>query len=124
MTFKGLHSVETGSSTVHNYETLSGLRFALYTSTDVPNSKASDVTGSSSSKQLNQHRYVQDVLKHIYSNIWVECVVRSPMYKPGEILAVGERQTTTKAGEEKFDIATTNFEAVLDKYLISLSWFN
>ena len=36
----GLHSVKTGASTLHNYETASGLRFALYTAptTGNPNS--------------------------------------------------------------------------------------
>jgi len=121
-----LQSVETGAATVHNYETISGLRFALYTSIDVPNSKKSSTTTTPAtpkhSSSDDKKRYVHDTLRHIFSEIWVECVVRSPMYKPGLILAVGERQST-KVGEEKFDIATTNFEKQLDQYLTSLSWF-
>jgi len=121
-----LQSVETGAATVHNYETISGLRFALYTSINVPNSKTSALSPGnkhSSSAASDDSKYVHDALRHVYANIWVECVVRSPMYKPGLILAVGEKQSTKVGGEEKFDIATTNFEKQLDQYLTSLSWF-
>lgn len=97
-----LHSVKTGSSTVHNFETLNGLRFTLYTSNDVPTTI--DSTSPSDATVIS----ARDVLKHIYSNIYVEQVVRSPLY--------------TTDGKD-FDINHTNFERDLDSYMKSIPWF-
>jgi len=116
----GISSVQTGASTVHNYETVSGLRFALYTSTNVPNSRTSlSHTSTSGSNRILV--CADDALIYIYTNLWLEYVVRSPMYKPGRVLAVGEQQVPE--GDKKFDITTTNFERKLDDYITSLSWF-
>lgn len=101
-TLPSLHSVKTGSSTVHNFETLNGLRFTLYTSNDVPTTI--DSTSPTDATVIS----ARDVLKHIYSNIYVEQVVRSPLY--------------TTDGKD-FDINHTNFERDLDSYMKSIPWF-
>lgn len=126
---KSLQSIQTASATVHTYETLSGLRFALYTSNDVPTCKLSERTvrgavdtmltsssataaaAATSSALESKTSFGRDALVHIYSNIWVECVVRSPMY-------VGN------SGDAMVEcIKSTSFEKELDSYLSSLYWF-
>jgi len=89
----GLHSVRTGAGTLHNFETISGIRFALYTSNTSDQSQAA----------------IRSALKHIYTNIWVDCVVRSPLYK--------------SSMEGTMDVSSTNFEATLDAYLQGMTWF-
>ena len=61
----------------------------------------------------------QTALKYIYSDIWVECVVRSPLYRPEDI------QVDTVEGSKsgRFDIKSTNFESKLDAYLATMPWF-
>lgn len=86
-----VHSVQTGASTIHNYETSSGLRVAMYMNT------ASGPTEGSS---------IRNALEHIYTELWVQCVVRSPLYRPTEP-----------------NIGATNFEQKLDEYLSSYAWF-
>lgn len=103
-----LHSVKTGSSTVHNFETLNGLRFTLYTSNDVPTSNSGRSASDSSAPGDTTVVSARDVLKHIYSNIYVEQVVRSPLY-------------TSDGGD--FHISHTNFERDLDSYMKSIPWF-
>jgi hypothetical protein len=76
---------------------------------------------------------VKQVLQHIYSNIWVECVIRSPLYRPGELIVGGGEETGSNAnggkggniisGQGTFDIRSTNFERKLDAYLASQAWF-
>ncbi len=64
----------------------------------------------------------QTALKYIYSEIWVECVVRSPLYRPEEIQvdpALEGKENPTG----RFDIKSTNFESKLDAYLASMPWF-
>lgn len=63
----------------------------------------------------------QTALKHIYSEIWVECVVRSPLYRPEDIQGDPLEGRDNNAG--RFDIKSTNFEAKLDSYLKSMPWF-
>mmetsp|Transcript_3992 Transcript_3992/g.5748 ORF Transcript_3992/g.5748 Transcript_3992/m.5748 type:complete len:156 (+) Transcript_3992:123-590(+) len=89
----GLHSVRTGAGTVHNYETLSGLRFALYTD---------------NSKQGNGPA-IRSSLKHIYTKLWVECVIRSPLH--------------SASTDSVMNVSSTNFEPQLDAYLRSMTWF-
>mmetsp|Transcript_1323 Transcript_1323/g.1842 ORF Transcript_1323/g.1842 Transcript_1323/m.1842 type:complete len:158 (-) Transcript_1323:1205-1678(-) len=91
----GLHSVRTGASTLHMYETANGLRFVLYTDNG---SKGQD--GPS----------IRSALRHIYTEIWVDSVVRSPLYRcPDD-------------NSKQFDISSTNFEGRLDAYLGSMPW--
>jgi hypothetical protein len=98
---KALQSVRTGSTTVHTFETISGLRLALYTSNDVPSSNTSERT------EYAETIFARDVLRHVYANLWVECVIRSPMY----------------VGSGGIDVKTTTFERDLDSYLSALPWF-
>lgn len=87
--FVGLHSVRTSAGTLHNYETISGMRFALYTNNNTEGSPS-----------------IRTALKYIYTELWVELVVRSPLYRVGEV-----------------DVKSTNFEQKLDAYLGSMPWF-
>lgn len=86
-----LHSVQTGASTIHNYEANSGMRVAVYMS-----SRSSAAEGES----------IRKALEHVYIELWVQCVIRSPLYRPTEP-----------------NIAATNFEQKLDDYLASQPWF-
>ena len=86
-----LQSVQTGASTIHNYETNSGMRVAVYMT-----SSSSPAEGAS----------IRAALEHSYTELWVQCVVRSPLYRPTEP-----------------NIAATNFEQQLDHYLVSQPWF-
>jgi len=63
----------------------------------------------------------QTALKYIYSEIWVECVVRSPLYRPEDIQVDPLEGRDNNAG--RFDIKSTNFEVKLDAYLSSMPWF-
>mmetsp|Transcript_11090 Transcript_11090/g.13768 ORF Transcript_11090/g.13768 Transcript_11090/m.13768 type:complete len:181 (+) Transcript_11090:197-739(+) len=111
---QSLHSVRTGASTLHTFDTISGLKFVMYTDNNVPSGN------------------VRDVLRHVYSHIWVETVVRSPLYRPGEIIPPEDAAAATGGGERndgtilpvgKFEIRSTNFEKRLDEYLMSMSFF-
>jgi hypothetical protein len=88
----GLHSVKTGASTLHSYETTSGLRFALY------------VTNDSSS--IDNSASIRTALQHIYEELWIQCVIRSPLYTP-----------------TKPNVESTNFEQKLAAFLKPQSWF-
>lgn len=121
-----LHSVKTGAGTLHCYETISGIRIALYTN----NNPVMNTLGARNKGE--QPTSFQTALKYIYSEIWVECVVRSPLYRPQDIqvdpLPPQQQQQTageSTAGDEsgKFDIKATNFESRLDAYLQSMPWF-
>jgi hypothetical protein len=109
-------SVRTGAATLHNYETRSGLRFAMYTNNDVPQT----FVGKSAEAKYPS---VRDALQYIYSEIWVECVVRSPLYRPGELVVPG-KSNHILAMKGKLDISSTNFERKLDAYLSSMPWFD
>jgi len=86
-----LHSVQTGASTIHNYEANSGLRVAVYMAT--------------SSNPVEGHA-IRQALEHVYTELWVQCVIRSPLYRPTE-----------------GNISATNFEQKLDEYLSQQPWF-
>eukprot|EP00560_Eucampia_antarctica_P006378 CAMPEP_0197827962 /NCGR_PEP_ID=MMETSP1437-20131217/4628_1 /TAXON_ID=49252 ORGANISM="Eucampia antarctica, Strain CCMP1452" /NCGR_SAMPLE_ID=MMETSP1437 /ASSEMBLY_ACC=CAM_ASM_001096 /LENGTH=156 /DNA_ID=CAMNT_0043429005 /DNA_START=39 /DNA_END=506 /DNA_ORIENTATION=- len=82
-----LDSIQTGASTVHNYETLSGMRFAIYTKNNYqsnnnnPNntttSRKHSITGSGSSSTHglkeeggDDGSSIHKALRHIYSDLW------------------------------------------------------
>ena len=67
---KDLHSVRTAASTLYNYESNSGLRFALYVTDD-----AALTTHAASIRQA---------LEFIYNDIYINFVTRSPLYRPKE----------------------------------------
>lgn len=123
-----LHSVKTGAGTLHCYETISGIRIALY----VNNNPMMNTLGTPAvmarkgeSTQQNNTSF-QAALKYIYSEIWVECVVRSPLYRPADIQVdqLPQQQPVESTSEPgKFDIKATNFESRLDQYLQSMPWF-
>jgi hypothetical protein len=85
----GPHSVRTGAITLFNYETTSGLRFVLY------------ATSSTSDKSIRA------ALHHVYNDLWINCVTRSPLYAP----------TSPNVQE-------TNFEEKLDDFLRAQAWFD
>jgi hypothetical protein len=91
----GLHSVRTGASTLYNYETVSGLRFALY------------VTGESTTNPSVQHASsIRQALGHVYHTLWIQSVTRSPLYRP-----------------TRPNVSATNFEQAVDAYLANQPWF-
>jgi trafficking protein particle complex subunit 1 len=114
-----LHLVKTGASTLYHFETVSGLKFALYTTPEtsyqnpnftapaagqaVPMVSAQQKEGMTNQAMTDS---IRDALRHIYEHIWVTFVVRSPMY----------RATNP-------DVSSTNFEASLDNYLKGMAWF-
>lgn len=103
-----LQMVKTGSATLYNYETVSGLRFVLYTT---PETSYSTTASTEVEEQMGMTSpavtaNIRAALKHIYEHIWVTFVIRSPMYKPYDP-----------------DIKSTNFEASLDSYLKGMAWF-
>ena len=116
----GLHSVRTGASTLHTYETNSGLRLCIFLtnqnhhpSTGSNSEYGGTSTSSSNDKLIQQQqaavvsgKVVRAALHYIYHELWIQCVTRSPMYTP----------TTPNVME-------TNFESKLDSYLKTQSWF-
>jgi len=88
----GLHSVQTGKCTLYQYETASGLRFALYCTADGNNS--------------NQHKVIRTALAHVYNELWIQCVTRSPLYTPTQP-----------------NVMETNFEYSLDAFLKAQPWY-
>lgn len=100
-----LNCVQIGAATLHSFETRSGLRFALYTSNDVPSTKQS----TRPTKYDRGTTTARDALRHIYSNIWVENVVRSPLYNSQNLI-------------EDDIVSSTLFESKLDQYISSLPW--
>jgi len=87
---KGLHTVRTGGSVLYNFETASGLKFALYT-TSMPQSS---------------DKAVREALNYVYNQLWMQCVIRSPLYNPIDP-----------------NVSATNFEKTLDGYFSSQPWF-
>ncbi|KAL3815442.1 hypothetical protein ACHAXA_009187, partial [Cyclostephanos tholiformis] len=115
-----LHSVKTGAGTLHCYETISGLRIALYTNNN-PVMNTLPGGARAAGGEINSKTSFQTALKHIYSEIWVECVVRSPLYRPEDIQVDPPEGRVKFPG--RFDIKCTNFELKLDEYLKSMPWF-
>eukprot|EP00980_Cylindrotheca_fusiformis_P000598 scaffold154_cov129-Cylindrotheca_fusiformis.AAC.15 len=112
-----LKMVKTGSSSLYNFETVSGLRFVLYTTPETSYSTtdatAQTPAGSSSGTANGEGMTspavtdnIQAALKHIYEHIWVTFVIRSPMYQP-----------------DNPNVEVTNFESSLDTYLKGMTWF-
>jgi hypothetical protein len=117
-----LQMVKTGSSTLYNYETVSGLRFVLYATPETsyssvdqtaqsPSASSRDQSGALGGKNTGMTSPVvtaniRSALKHVYEHIWVTFVIRSPMYRPHDP-----------------NIGATNFEAILDSYLKGMTWF-
>jgi hypothetical protein len=131
-----LQLVKTGASTLYNYETVSGLRFALFTtpetsyaspsnnpmnhlppnvnappSANMANAQGGGAGGSSTHGSGGMTNpavtdTIRAALQHIFEHIYVMFVIRSPMYRATDP-----------------NIASTNFEASLDNYLKGMPWF-
>ena len=121
---EGLHSVQTGASTLYSYETPSGLRIVLFI-TPTPLTKG-DGRGSGSSggsqlqqqqqqsaaaaaallKQQQRAKSIRMALKHIYHELWMQCVIRSPLYTPTEP-----------------NVQDTNFGQRLEAFLKAQNWY-
>jgi hypothetical protein len=116
VTDTGLHSVRTGASTLHTYETSSGLRLCIYvTNHNLPsglNSAGESTTSHDKMIQQQQPlvavngKVVRAALQYIYHELWIQCVTRSPMYTPTAP-----------------NVLETNFESKLDAYLKAQPWF-
>lgn len=92
----GLQSIQTGASILFQHETNSGLRFALYLTDNVAETAQNHNTAASIRKALEQ----------IYIDLWIPCVIRSPLYRPTEP-----------------NVKETNFEISLDSFLKKQAWF-
>jgi hypothetical protein len=86
-----IHSVKTGASTLYSYETNSGLRFALYMSASSDSADASSI---------------RSALSHVYNELWINCVARSPLYNPISP-----------------NVQETSFEQNVDEYFSAQSWY-
>ena len=86
----GLHSVRTGASTLHTYETSSGLRICIFTtnhtltpghleSSSAANDKNMTTTSVTNLPVVNG-KVVRVALQYIYHELWIQCVTRSPLY--------------------------------------------
>ncbi|GAX24080.1 hypothetical protein FisN_9Hu331 [Fistulifera solaris] len=89
-----IHSVQIGASTLYTLETASGLRFALYL----------DRVGEDESNVQKKASTIRSALQHIYNNLWINQVTRSPLYDPVHP-----------------NVNETGFEQHLDTYLSSFS---
>ncbi len=95
----GLHSVRTGASTLHTYETSSGLRLCIYTTNNQPltpghleSSSANDkVMTTTSIPPVVSGKVVRAALHYMYHELWIQCVTRSPLYTRTSIFAVQSR---------------------------------
>lgn len=101
----GLHSVETGKCTLYQYETASGLRFALYC-TNSNSTGTGDVTSNNNNNITNYNKVIRTALAHMYHELWIQCVTRSPLYTPTEP-----------------NVPDTNFEQSLDAFFKAQPWF-
>lgn len=92
---KSLQKIKTGASTCHCFATTSGLYFCIYLTPP-----------TAANKVPPKDAQVREVLKHIYHEIWIQTVTRSPLYRP-----------TTP------NVQGTNFMPQLDTYLRKQTWF-
>ncbi|KAG7343715.1 sybindin-like family protein [Nitzschia inconspicua] len=60
-------------------------------------------------------------LRHIYEHLWVNLVVRSPLYRPPQ--QQQDQQQSTSTTQPLDFLKATNFEVSLDNYLKGMPWF-
>lgn len=118
----GLHSVQTGASTLYSYETPSGLRLAVFMTPQpmkgLEKSGGGAGGGNTTQQQLQQQQHasllkqqqraksIRLALKHIYHELWIQCVTRSPLYTPTEP-----------------NVEDTNFGQRLEAFLKAQTWY-
>ena len=79
---EGIHMVKTDSYTLHHFQSASGMVFVLNTDVETPD--------------------LYEALKHIYSNIYVECVTRNPLYSYSTDLPIDSPLFLSKVEEYLF----------------------
>jgi trafficking protein particle complex subunit 1 len=91
----GLYSVKTGASTLFCHETTSGLRFALF----VTNTRNTSESNMDANAIVQTGVSIRTALAHIYNELWIQCVIRSPLYRPTVshcfLVFVGRQPITT-----------------------------
>lgn len=119
----GLHSVRTAATTLYNYETNSGLKFALYLTNNptLDQSKSNKLNSDDSSTMSGAaggsggggntvggalDTSVRAALEYIYNELWISCVIQSPLYRPTHP-----------------NVEETNFETKLISFLKAQPWF-
>ena len=108
---KSLRKIQTGASTCHCFSTSSGLYFCLYLT---PSSKKTATSGNSAStnaalankSSMPKDTQARKALEHIYHQLWIQTVTRSPLYQPTDP-----------------NVEATNFIPQLDAYLQKQVWY-
>lgn len=96
----GLQSIRTGAATLHTYESAGGHRLALYVTETADDD---DVDGA---QRRRRAEAIRRALVHIYHELWIQCVVRSPLYRPTAP-----------------NVEDTNFAGELQLYLANQPWY-
>jgi len=81
-TTEGLHVMKTDSYALHHFQSASGMVFVLNTDVETPD--------------------LYEALKYIYSNIYVECVTRNPLYSYNSELPIDSPLFMSKVEEYLF----------------------
>jgi hypothetical protein len=105
----GLQLMRTGAATLHTYESASGHRLALYVTNHTNNSNNNGGTSKSTvDAPVSQQEAasIREALHYIYHDLWIQCVVRSPLYRPTAP-----------------NVEATNFGGKLQVYLASQPWY-
>jgi hypothetical protein len=95
----GLQLMRTGAATLHTFESASGHRLALYVTNGASKSVDSPVSQQEAAS-------IREALHYIYHDLWIQCVVRSPLYRPTAP-----------------NVDATNFGGKLQVYLASQPWY-
>ena len=105
----GLQLMRTGAATLHTYESASGQRLALYVTNHTNNSNNNGGTSKSTvDAPVSQQEAasIREALHYINHDLWIQCVVRSPLYRPTAP-----------------NVEATNFGGKLQVYLASQPWY-
>jgi len=75
---EGLHTVKTNSFKLHHFQSLTGLTFAINTD---PDASGNNFLHIYKSLGIIHRLDLYTSLQHVYSNIFVDCVIRNPLYR-------------------------------------------
>ena len=79
---EGIHTVKTNSFTLHHFQSATGLTFILNSDPEVSgNHQSKQICFNIMSKSMIIFVDLYQSLQHIYSQLFVECVVRNPLYR-------------------------------------------